>query len=264
MRKIEIKQLYIDTTKNERTIRISLPDDYLTSDKKYPVLYMQDGQNLFEYETAYGNVSWGINETIINLLKKDLIDDLIVVGIDNSEKRMFEYSPWKSSSLVRKVAGQDIGGLGDLYSEFVIHQVKPYIDKHYRTESDYEHTMLAGSSLGAFISTYIAIKYPKVFKHVGVFSLASWFNESAFLKFLDDHEIDPNQRFFISIGSHESSDENTPNFNQIYLENSRNLYHLLKKKKVADVLYIETDDIHHESAWKKVFVDFICYANKKS
>jgi len=264
MRKIEIKQLYIDTTKNERTLRISLPEDYLTSDKKYPVLYMHDGQNLFEDEMAYGGVSWGINDTIIDLLKKDLINDLIVVGIDNSEKRMFEYTPWKSSSLVRKVASKDIGGLGDVYSEFVVFKVKPYIDKHYRTKPDYEHTMLAGSSLGAFISTYIAVKYPKVFKHIGVFSLASWFNESAFLKFLDHHDIDPSQRFFISIGSHESSDENTPNFNQIYLENSRNLLLLLKNKKVNDISYIETDDIHHESAWKKVFVNFICYVNKKS
>lgn len=264
MRKIEIKHLYIDTTKNERAIRISLPEDYVTSKKRYPVLYMHDGQNLFDDKTSYSEISWGINETMTNLLSKGLIHDLIIVGIDNSDQRMFEYSPWKSSSIVKKISNMKMGGLGDEYAQFVVHKVKPFIDENYRTQPEYKHTLLGGSSMGAFISVYIAVKYPNIFKHIGVFSLASWFNEDRFLKFLSAAEIDPKQRFFISIGNQESSDEKTPEFNEIYLQNSRNLYHLLREKHVSDILYIETDDIHHESAWRKVFVDFIRFANKKS
>lgn len=264
MRTIEIKQLYIETTKNERAIRISLPNDYMTSKKRYPVLYMHDGQNLFDDKTAFNGVSWGITKTITDLVSKGIIHDLIIVGIDNSDQRFFEYSPWKSASIMKKLVGMKIGGLGELYARFVVNKVKPFIDENYRTKTEYDHTMLGGSSMGAFISTFIAVKYPNIFKHVGVFSLASWFNEDAFLDFLNKTNIDTNQRFFISIGSRESSDEKTPDSNELYLQNSRNLYNLLKKKDVHDVLYIETDDIHHESAWKKVFVDFIRFANKKS
>ncbi|MBU1093463.1 MAG: alpha/beta hydrolase [Firmicutes bacterium] len=264
MRNLEIKHLYIDTTKNERVIRILLPKDYKTSKKSYPVLYMHDGQNLFEDQTSYSGVSWGISDTITNQVEKGLIHDLIVVGIDNSDQRFFEYSPWKSSTLVKKISTIEVGGLGEVYADFVVNKVKPFIDHFYRTKPDYNHTMLAGSSMGAYISTYIAVKHPNVFKHIGVFSLASWFNEDAFLKFIRNSKIDINQRYFISIGRHESSDEGTHNFNEIYLENSRNLYALLKEKNVMDMLYIETDDIHNESAWKKVFVDFIRFANKKS
>lgn len=264
MRNVEIKHLYIDTTKNDRTIRISLPEDYMTSKKKYPVLYMHDGQNLFDDETSFSGISWGINETITDLISKGLIHDLIIVGIDNSDQRLSEYSPWKSASIVKKISGLDAGGLGESYADFVVHTVKPFIDENYRTKPEYKNTLIGGSSMGAYISAYIAVKYPSVFKHVGVFSLASWFNECAFLDFLRAAEIDINQRFFISIGNRESSDESTQDFNEIYLKNSRNLFDLLKEKNVSDIIYIETDDIHHESAWRKVFIDFIRFANKKS
>jgi len=264
MRNIETRHLYIDTTKNERTIRISLPENYMTSNDKYPVLYMHDGQNLFDDKTSYSGISWGITETITNLLEKGLIRDLIIVGIDNSDKRLFEYSPWKRSRSVNTKFLGAVGGLGKAYAKFIINKVKPFIDGNYRTMPSYEHSMIGGSSMGAFISTYIALKYPKVFKHVGIFSLSSWFNEKAFLNFIKKTNVDTDQRFFISIGSKESSNEKMPDFSELYLQNSRNLYNLLKEKNVNDILFIETDDIHHESAWRKVFPDFIRFANKKS
>ena len=259
MKNIKFESLPILTSKELRKIRILLPENYETSTKRYPVLYMHDGQNLFEDETAYGNHSWGIDET----LKSLKLDQIIIVGIDNSDLRLFEYSPWKSVPEVRKITAIDTGGLGDIYADFVVNQVKPLIDNKYRTKSDYEHTMIAGSSMGAYISTYIAIQYPKVFSTVGVFSLASWFNEPDFLNFLNTHEIDEFQRYFISIGRKESSNENDKNFNQIYLNNSKNLKKLLETKGVKDILYIETDDVHHELAWRKMFIEFISWVNKK-
>jgi len=263
MKSIEIKSLFIETTKNQRRIRVLLPKNYHDSTQKYPVLYMHDGQNLFDDKTSYDNQSWGISESITNLVEKKIINDLIVVGIDNSDQRLLEYSPWKASPEVTKMSGFDTGGLGDIYAEFVVKTLKPFIDANYRTLNSYENTMIAGSSMGAYISAYIAVKYPNIFQYVGVFSLASWFNEDAFLDFLNNSKIDSNQKYFISIGSKESSSDSISDFNEIYLNNSRNLLALLKQKNVSDILYIETDDIHHESAWKKVFVDFIRFVNKK-
>jgi uncharacterized protein len=259
MKKIELLTLPIPTSNHLRTLRVLLPDRYENTDKKYPVLYMHDGQNLFEDETAYAGYSWGIYETL-----KDLsLDDIIIVGIDNSELRLFEYSPWRSVPEVKKITTIETGGLGDIYADFIVNQVKPFIDISYRTLPDYENTMIAGSSMGAYISTYIGVKYPNVFSIIGVFSLASWFNEPDFLSFLDASMIDIHQRYFISIGRKESSDESNSNFNQIYLNNSKNLKRLLELKNVEDIFYIETDDKHHELAWRKVFKDFILWVNKK-
>jgi len=259
MKNIQLHSLPIPTSSHPRKLRVLLPDGYEHSNKKYPVLYMHDGQNLFDDETAYGNHSWRIYET----LKIIGLDQIIVVGIDNSDLRLFEYSPWKSVPEVKKITTIETGGLGDIYADFIVYQVKPHIDQTYRTLHSYEHTMIAGSSMGAYISAYIAVKYPFVFSIVGLFSLASWFNEPDFLNFLHSSQIDFNQRYFISIGQKESSDENNLAFNEIYLNNSRNLKMLLESKHVKDIFYIETDDKHHELAWRKTFKEFVLWINKK-
>ncbi|MBN2300174.1 MAG: alpha/beta hydrolase [Acholeplasmataceae bacterium] len=264
MKKIEITSLFIPTTNNQRTIRILLPDKYDENKKSYPVLYMHDGQNLFEDDIAYGGHSWKIYETLHMLIEKNLASEIIIVGIDNSNLRLFEYSPWKASNEIKIRDAIDVGGLGDVYADFIVNHVKPFIDKNYRTMNDYQNTMIAGSSMGAYISCYIAIKYPNIFMNVGVFSLASWFNEESFLEFIEQAEIDPHQRYFISIGRNESSNQSITDFNTIYLQNSRHLCSLLKHKDIGDVLYIETDDQHNELAWQKVFADFIRFINKKS
>jgi uncharacterized protein len=259
MKNIKLHELPIITSNNLRKIRVLLPDNYDQNNQSYPVLYMHDGQNLFEDNLSYGGVSWGIYETL-----KDLdLDQLIVVGIDNSDLRFFEYSPWESSDEVKKITTIKTGGLGDPYSDFVVFQVVPFIDSHYRTKSNKEYRYIAGSSMGAYISCYIASKHQNIFNVVGVFSLASWFNEQQFLDYLKSIEINKNQRYFISIGSNETSDSTNKNFNQIYLNNSRNLRNLLIFKKIEDIYYIETDDKHHELAWRKLFKNFIKWINKK-
>lgn len=257
------KQLYIPTTKNRRTIRILLPDDYAKEDKNYPVLYMHDGQNLFEDKTAFNQTSWGIYDTLLALKNQNKVqNDLIVVGIDNSDLRFSEYSPWVGKDIVKRMLKVQVGGLGDVYADFIVKKVKPYIDKNFRTLKDYEHTSIAGSSMGAYISTYIASKYSNIFKNVGVFSLASWFNEEDFLKYVSYARLKPDQRFFISIGSNETSDPTDTKFNDLYIQNSRNLKALLEEKNVEDIFYIETDDIHHELAWRKMFTPFILWLLK--
>lgn len=257
------KQLYIPTTKKKRTIRILLPDNYDSSEKHYPVLYMHDGQNLFEDQTAFNQTSWKIYDTLVELKSnRQIKDDIIIVGIDNSDLRLFEYAPWVGKDLIKGMLKVQVGGLGDVYADFIAKKVKPYIDKNYRTLKTYENTSIAGSSMGAYISTYIASKYPNTFKNIGVFSLASWFNEEDFLTYIKYSDLNIDNRFFISIGKQETSDDTLKNFNQLYLENSRNLKTLLEQKNIEDIFYIETDDKHNELAWRKMFSTFILWLLK--
>lgn len=246
--------LPIPTSSMERTLRILLPDDYDTTQKRYRVMYLHDGQNLFEDETSYSGYAWDIDQA----LRSKGIDDMMVVGIDNSDLRLFEYSPWPCVPEVKQQLKIEIGGLGDVYAKWIVEQVKPYIDHHYRTRKDYQDTWIGGSSMGAYISAYLATTYPRVFQHVGIFSLASWFNEPAFLTHLDALTIDPDQTFFVSVGRKESSlidDEE----NRQYIQNSRNFIDLLKKKGVQTIHYVETDDTHHELAWRHVFPSWLSF-----
>jgi metallo-beta-lactamase class B len=148
-----------------RKILIYLPPDYTTSGKRYPVLYMHDGQNLFDENTSFSG-EWEVDESL-NELFGNGDDGAIVVGIYNSSFRLDEYSPW--------VNPQYGGGQGDEYADWMVETLKPYVDGNYRTLSDREHTGIMGSSMGALISLYTAIEHQDVFGKVGIFSPAFWF-----------------------------------------------------------------------------------------
>src|SRR5438132_769367 len=148
-----------------RRVWLYLPPGYARSQQRYPVLYLQDGQNVFDARTSFAG-EWGVDETLDSL--RALGDaGVIVVAVDNGQQRRFdEYSPWPNP--------QYGGGQGDGYVEFLVQTLKPYIDQHYRTLPDRFHTGIAGSSMGGLISLYAALKYPDVFGRVGVFSPAFW------------------------------------------------------------------------------------------
>jgi predicted alpha/beta superfamily hydrolase len=152
-----------------RRVWIYLPNGYETARKKYPVIYMHDGQNLFdEYTGNFGE--WGVDEFLDSL--KTNQQQFIVVGIDNGESlRMAEYSPYDS---------EYAKGTGDAYVRFLVETLKPYIDTHYRTLTDAKHTTIAGSSMGGLISMYAIVKYPKVFGNAGIFSPAFWVNPNIY------------------------------------------------------------------------------------
>ena len=154
-----------------RRVWIYLPPNYEVTSESYPVLYMHDGQNLFDESTSYAG-EWEVDETLNELYKeKDL--GLIVVGIDNADaKRLGEYSPWKHPSYG--------GGEGDAYLEFIVENLKPYIDTHYRTLKDKDNTAMMGSSMGGLISHYAGLKYPNVFGKIGIFSPSFWFSINSF------------------------------------------------------------------------------------
>ncbi len=163
------ENFFMPQLNRSRRIWLYLPPAYETSGLSYPVMYMHDGQNLFDVLTAYSG-EWEVDETL-NTLASQGHKVPIVVGIDNGgTNRIGEYTPWSNPDYG--------GGDGDLYIRFIVETLKPYIDQHYRTLSDRSNTAVMGSSLGGLISHYGALKYQEVFSKAGIFSPSYWFSDS--------------------------------------------------------------------------------------
>lgn len=188
---------FMPALNRHRRIWIYLPPNYIESNHRYPVLYMHDGQNIFDSKTSYAG-EWSVDETLNKIYEKE-VDGVIVVGIDNGEKwRSNEYAPWVNKK-------EKEGGAGDKYADFIVHELKPYIDSNYRTLSEREHTGIMGSSLGALISMYTAMKYQDVFSKVGAFSSAYWFNPEIYNFVKYQKKLYP-MRFYQNVGLLEGKD----------------------------------------------------------
>ena len=174
----------------QRRVWIYLPRDYNSTKSKYPVIYMHDGQNLFDaYTSAYGE--WGIDEILDKMPSEN---QCIVVGVDHGgDYRITEYDPY----------GSKYGkGRGDDYVDFLVKTLKPYIDANYRSEPDAAHTTIAGSSMGGLISVYAALKYPEVFGNAGIFSPAFWIAPEIY-NFAQQSKLPPQSRFYFVCGGAE-------------------------------------------------------------
>src|ERR1700680_1042692 len=156
----------------ERTVRIYLPPGYTHGKRRYPVLYMHDGQNLFDEATANAAGEWGVDEKL-NALAKSRGLKGIVVGIDHGgAERSHELNSWDNPEFGK--------GEGAQYLSFIVDVLKPWIDQHSRTLRDRRHTMIMGSSMGGLISSYAISRYPQVFGGAGIFSPAYWLPPPAF------------------------------------------------------------------------------------
>ncbi|GAB2853739.1 alpha/beta hydrolase-fold protein [Hymenobacter ruber] len=180
-----------------RRVWLYLPPGYATSGRRYPVLYMQDGQNVFDAATSFAG-EWGVDEAL-NQLAASGQDPTgcIVVAIDNSANRLDEYSPWNNPAYG--------GGQGDLYIDFLVQTLKPYIDTNYRTLPDRANTGIGGSSMGGLIATYAALREPTVFGKVASFSPAYWFAYPQLAAYAHQHPANPNTRFYFVSGTTESA-----------------------------------------------------------
>jgi predicted alpha/beta superfamily hydrolase len=179
-----------------RRIWLYLPPDYATATtKRYPVIYMHDGQNLFDNLTAFAG-EWQIDETLSQLHAQGN-HGAIVVGINNGgSQRINEYSPW--------VNAQYGGGQGDEYVDFIVQTLKPWIDARYRTDSTRLGTAIGGSSMGGLISQYAAVQYQNVFSKVAIFSPSLWFSPSVYTQVSQTGKQHP-MRFYVLAGALESS-----------------------------------------------------------
>jgi predicted alpha/beta superfamily hydrolase len=230
-------QFEIPQLGRKRRIWIYLPLNYADSDQRYPVLYMQDAQNLFD--KRYTNFPiWGIDKTL-NIIEKVTKKGIIVVGIDHGhEHRIGEYSPYPNK--------QHGGGEGIFYSEFLINTLKPYIDKTYRTLKEREHTGIGGSSMGGLISLYAGLKYADVFGKMMIFSPSLWYSRRIF-EFLYATPKLFSSKIYLLGGSQEGD------YLINHLQKTRNLF-ISKGYSDDDVkLMIRKGGSHTEGFWGKEF-----------
>jgi len=159
-----------------RNVDVWLPPSYARNPaQRYPVLYMHDGQNLFDPATSYGGIDWAVDEVMTNLIEKRAVREAIVVGVWNTPQRREEYMPQRAVQGMTKIkmAGPDaraVDIISDRYLEFLVAELKPFIDATYRTLPDRAHTYVMGSSMGGLISQYAMSRYPDVFGGAGCVS----------------------------------------------------------------------------------------------
>ncbi len=230
-------EFFMPQLNRSRRIWIYLPIGYGTSKKRYPVLYMHDGQNLFDEATSYSG-EWEVDETL-----NTIPNACIVVGIDNgSVFRMNEYNPNDTAQFGK--------GEGGLYLEFIVKTLKPYIDKKFRTLRSKEHTMIAGSSMGGLISFYAGILYPRVFGKMGIFSPAFWIvpQISDQIRQLIRPRRHSSQQYYFYGGGAE---------NPTMISDMLRVTDLLGTITSAKIeVVIKADGCHNEACWKKEFPAF--------
>jgi predicted alpha/beta superfamily hydrolase len=233
---------------NRRSLYVYLPPSYQESDRRYPVIYMHDGQNLFDQELSYAG-EWQVDETMEALSHEGL--EAIVVGIPNkSRRRLDEYSPFRDDRL-------NSGGSGEAYMAFLVETVKPLIDRDFRTLSGRRHTGIVGSSMGGLISLYGFFRHPEVFGMAGAMSPSFWFAQGAIFPFVEAAPFAPG-KIHLDIGTYEGPDmrdgrAQLPTYVGRYILSLRRMRELLIEKGYradADISYEEAPEaVHHEASW---------------
>jgi predicted alpha/beta superfamily hydrolase len=224
---------------DSRDILVYLPPGYQTSNRRYPVLYLHDGQNLFDGETAFvRGQEWQVDETAERLIAEGRIEPLIVVGIHNAGlNRIDEYTPTFDEKM-------DRGGKAPSYGIFLTRELKRMIDRTYRTMPGRETTALGGSSLGGLVTLFLGLRYPKVFGRLAVMSPSIWWDQQSVLEELDRYRDKRVPAIWLDSGTNEGD---------VTLKNTRQLRDLLISKgwePGKSLHYLEAEGADHsERAW---------------
>jgi predicted alpha/beta superfamily hydrolase len=231
----QLERVHSPQLGNERDLLVYLPPSYDTSGRPYPVIYMHDGQNLFDPTTSFAG-EWAVDQTLEAASEEGV--ETIVVAIPNTgSERANEYSPFRDE--------KNGGGKGELYLRFIVETVKPLIDAEFRTRPDREHTGIAGSSLGGLISLYAFFRYRHVFGFAGVMSPALWFAKHALLDWVARQPF-AGGRIYIDVGMKEG---------QQTLDDVLRLRDILEAKgyrNLNDLLcVVDTAGDHSERAWAR-------------
>ena len=240
------KNFHSKILNNDRDVIVYLPPDYEThQDERFPVFYMNDGQNLFDGATSFiSGQEWRVDETAQSLINAHKIKPLIIVGIYNTGKdRVNEYTPAQDPKY-------KAGGNADLYGRMLIEELKPFIDQTYRTKVDAADTGLGGSSLGGLVSLYIGLKYPNVFGKLAVVSPSVFWANNYVIHLVENLPRKLSLRIWLDIGTKEGRDpeEALKATNDARLLNDT----LVKKgwRHGKDLEYYEAKDAeHNERAW---------------
>jgi predicted alpha/beta superfamily hydrolase len=235
---------------NTRFVRVWLPpeyDDAVNDGRRYPVLYLNDGQNLFEAAASFTGVEWQVDETADRLIREGAIPPLIIVGIDNAARnRMREYMPHRSlhPMLLR--------GQGSRYPDLLTKEIMPFIARSYRVAPGPENLGLGGSSLGALISLYTAAARPGLIGRLLLESPSLWASNRQMIRSSRDVKNWP-QRVYLAAGTAEAGREDR---NRSVVDDVRELAAILGRAGLDDKrlrLVIEEGANHHESSWARRF-----------
>lgn len=237
-----IKKFKSKILNNERDIIVLLPPSYFSklkknAEKRYPVLYMHDGNNLFDPNTSFQGVDWGLDEACAKLWKAGAIEKMIVVAVYNNPDRMNEYTPFKDP--------KHEGGNGEKYLQFLTEELMPHINSKYRTLTDAKNTAIGGSSLGGLISLYAAAKYSDKFSKAIVMSPSIWWADGRIVEFVTDAKLDAAKtRIWMDMGRAEGEEG---------LSYARRFNSEFNKKYPGfkNYCYKEFPDApHNETAWR--------------
>jgi len=250
---IEVKKITSDYLKNTRDLFILLPAGYYKEpEKTYPVFYMNDGQNLFSTHGDWFK-KWDLDIVVKNMLLKGYMEEIFIVGIANTPKRCFEYTP--TYDMLEKD-----GGGGNIYLKFLTEEVKPLIEKTYRVKKEKTDLAIGGSSLGGVQTLYSAIKKSDVFSKFAVISPSLWWDFGVMFDMTRNWEADPSGlKIWLDIGRKEGTVTRKKRLNEILkeiyrpVEFNRVLRDILIKKgfvKGKNLKYIEDiKGVHDEISW---------------
>ncbi len=229
---------------NRRDVLVYLPPGYRRArTRRFPVLYLNDGQNMFDAATAFNGVEWGADETAQRLVTGKLIEPLIIVAVANTgEHRLHEYAPTSGRVYPHKRI-RSKGWLGK-YGRFLVHELKPFIDASYRTRPEAESTGLGGSSLGGLATMALGLWFPHVFTRLCVMSPSIWWDEQVIYDMVEDLDEEARLplKIWLDTGTAEEGWEHARGLRDRLVEKGWRLH--------DDLHYLEDEGAGHtESAW---------------
>ena len=228
-----------DALDNSRDVLVWLPPGYEhDATRRFPVLYLHDGQNLFDTSTSFAGVEWGVDETAERLVHAGRVAPLIIVGINHAGvQRADEFAPTHDPH-------RQAGGHADRYARFVVDELKPYVDRTFRTQPEARHSAIGGSSLGGLVTLHIGLEHPDVFGGLAVLSPSIWWDRRAVLDRVERLSHRLPWRIWLDVGTSEGRDT---------VRNARALRGLLTQhgwRPDEDLQYLEAQDApHSEAAW---------------
>jgi predicted alpha/beta superfamily hydrolase len=236
---------FIPQLGRHRRIWMYLPKDYYQSRERYPVLYLQDGQNVFDAATSFSG-EWGVDEALDSLAGR--FGSCIVVAIDNGgDKRLSEYSPF-NFSLDQGQHKMDVKAEGDAYLNFLLHTLRPYLQKNFRIRRNGRHHFIAGSSMGALIAFYAVMKQPGKWGAAGIFSPAFWVVKQPLLQAIEEKGRKMRTPLYLFAGKEESA-EMVPDMLLV-----SQILNRVSRAKLTTV--IRSEGKHNEATWRNEFPVF--------
>jgi enterochelin esterase-like enzyme len=225
--------------RNRRDLIVYLPPGFDAHPlRRFPVLYLHDGQNLFDGTTSFiPGMDWHVGQTADRWIQEGRVEPLIIVGIYNAGKqRLGEYTPTRAPKLG--------GGRANRYAKFLLEEVRPFVHNQYRVQDGAENTGIGGSSLGGLVSLYLGLRQPRMFGKIAALSPSVWWNERVILRFASTASVKPLPRIWLDIGTREGPRivDDVERFRDILLGKGWQLDQNLHYRRVEGAE-------HNEAAW---------------